>query len=73
MPFIYGLGILGLVWIGYVIKDFVKRFDLSIESIAVLGFLVISLIEYPIEIPRLWFTIIFILVSWTIKQTEVKI
>jgi len=70
LPFIYGLGLLGAVWAGFSIKLFIKSFNGDKESIAVAGLLLVSLIEYPFEIPRLWFTIIAIFSFFAIKAIE---
>lgn len=70
LPFIYGLGFLGLIWLGWLGREFKKRFEPNKENIAVLSLACVSLIEYPFEIPRLWFTIIAILSFYAIKQIE---
>lgn len=57
-------------WIYNTLKAFFKKFDASTESMAILSLLMISLIEYPFEIKRLWFTIIFIISAFVIKQID---
>jgi hypothetical protein len=70
LPFIFGVGMLGIVWLFYVMKYFVRKFSFtySLPDIALLSFLVISLKEYPVEMPKLWFTIIFIIACFIIKK-----
>lgn len=70
LPFIYGTGLLGLVWVGWIGREFKKTFRPDRESIAVLSLAVLGLIEYPFDLPRLWFTIIAILGFYAIKQIE---
>lgn len=70
LAFVYDVGILGLVLIGYVLYNIRKYFDLSIPSLSLITLLVVSTIEYPIEIPRLWFTILFIIAAFFIKEKE---
>lgn len=70
LEFIFGAGLLGLILIGLGIKKFVKHFDLSIESLSMMAFLILALIEYPLEIPKLWFTIIAIIGFFIIKANK---
>lgn len=74
LPFAYGLGILGIVWIGFMACWFIKNFYTSKEAMAVTGLLLVSLIEYAFDLPRLWLTIMFIIsffVIGTIKKEAV--
>ena len=70
LQFIFGVGLLGAVWIGYAIKYFKENFTVNRESLAVLSVCILSCFEYVFEIPRLWFTIIFIFGTFVIKQRE---
>lgn len=72
VPFIFGLGALGAFWLGYIIKLNWKNFDKNKESMAVISLLLLCLVEYPFEVARLWFTIIFVISIWLIKQEVVK-
>ncbi len=58
LQFVFGIGLLGVAWIIYTLNLLKRMFIKSPEAIAVLGLTVLALYEYPIEIPRLWFTII---------------
>lgn len=71
LQFIVGVGILGAVWFGYAFKFLYKTLSVSTESIALASLAVIMLIEYPIEMPRLWITLIGIIVLALIKNKEV--
>jgi len=68
LPFIFGLGILGLAWLVYTIGKFRKDLIKSTEGLAVLTLLILCSYEYVIEVPRLWFTIIFIIAAFLIKK-----
>lgn len=68
--FVFGAGLLGLVLIGLGIKGFVKHFDLSIESLSVLALLILCFSESPLEIPKLWFTIIAVIGLFIIKANK---
>ena len=75
LQFIFNIGILGLVWIGYVLNRLKKFLDWdffsnSMEAFALLAVLFISLIEYPFEIPRIWFTIVAIIGFFVIQNTK---
>lgn len=68
LQFIVGVGIFGLVWFGYVFKSIYKKIKNNTESIALLTLGLIMFIEYVCEIPRLWFTIIAIIIMFLLKQ-----
>ena len=70
IEFVFGAGLLGLILIGLGIKKYIKHFDLSVESLSVLALLILSLLEYPVEIPKLWFTIIAIIGFFIIKTNK---
>lgn len=72
LAFTYDVGILGLTLIGYTLYRIRKYFDLSIASLSLIAVLSVSMIDYAIEIPRLWLTIIFIIAAFFIKQEETK-
>jgi hypothetical protein len=60
LQFMLGLGIPGLIWYGYVFKNIYK--NIKPIPIALLSLAIVMLIEYPAELPRLWYLIIAILV-----------
>jgi len=63
-------GIFVCFWLFYTLKEFFKRFDFSIEAIAVLVLLLNSCFEYVFEIKPLWFTLIFTISAFIIKQID---
>lgn len=68
LQFVIGVGLMGVIWLGYVFKNVYKKLDNSIESIALISLLIIMTVEYPVEITRLWYLIIGIIVMWLIKN-----
>ena len=51
-------GILMFVWMGYIFKLFYNNFKKTIPHLCVLSIFILSLVEYPIEIKKLWITMI---------------
>jgi hypothetical protein len=68
LQFIVGVGIIGAVWFGYIFKKLWKGI---IQCVPMSSLLLIMLVEYPIEIPRLWFTVMAIVVMFLLNQKEV--
>lgn len=69
MSFIVDVGILGLVWFWYLFKNIYKKILDNRESVALITLMIIMFLEYPIEITRLWYLIIFIIVMFLIKDS----
>jgi len=67
LQFITGVGVLGVVWFGYGFKNIYKKIQNNIESMALISLAIIMTIEYPLELPKLWFTIIGIVTMVLIK------
>lgn len=65
LQFVVGLGALGLVWVGYALKAIKSNLTINL---GLLSLLFIMFIEYPIEIPRFWFTVTAILVMALLKH-----
>ena len=65
LQFIMGVGILGAVWFGYVFRLIYKKFILNS---AIISLALIMLVEYALEIPRLWILVIAIITMFLIKQ-----
>lgn len=70
LQFIVGVGLAGAVWFGYVFKNIYKKIINNTESIALLSLGVIMLVEYPIEISRLWYLIMAIIVMFLLKTKD---
>ncbi len=67
LQFIVGVGIIGAVWFGYVFKSIYKKIKNNIESIALVSLALIALVEYPIEIARLNYLVIAIIIMALLK------
>ncbi len=65
LQFIIGVGITGIAWIGYMVKKF------DIRDSGILTLLAVICVEYPIEIPRLWFLIIAIVVTFFLNLVKI--
>jgi hypothetical protein len=73
IQFVFNVGIMGALWIGYVVsraKGIIKGNYDNIEVLTFVSLLVMALFEYPFEIPRLWFTIVAIISFFVIKNTK---
>lgn len=68
IAFVMGVGILGAVWLAFVIPRIIKKMDKSRESYAMAGLLILATVEYPFEIERLWFTIITIIAAFIVRR-----
>ena len=73
LQLIIGLGILGAVWFGYVFKSIYKLIRNNAESLALISLAVIMMVEYPIEIMRLGYTIIAIIVLFLLRSDKNEI
>ncbi len=70
LSFTYDVGMLGLVLLGYGLCKIKAYFDWSIESLSLIAVIMAAMIDYPLEIPRLWPTIAFIIAAFFIKTKE---
>ncbi len=70
LQFIIGAGVLGAIWLGYVLWKFAKTKQFGIETMAVLAIILLSVLEHPFEIPRLWLTMTAIIGFYMIKEIE---
>lgn len=74
LQFIIGVGIIGAAWYFYAINTLRKIIIFDKKSLALICLLVIMLIEYPVEITRLWYLIIAIIIMALIRdKTPIKI
>jgi hypothetical protein len=67
----YDLGIFGLAVLGYAIWEVRKLFKLNVATMSIVAVLLVSMFDYVIEIPRLWFTLMFIVAAFLIQKKEV--
>ena len=58
IQFICCSGVIGVLWLGYICKTYIRYFNKSKECLVILGLIVLSTVEYPFEIVRLWMIII---------------
>ena len=70
--FVMGVGVLGALWLGWTLNKFKQTFLLCTEGLAVLSLIILSTVEYPCEIPRLWITIVAVLAFYVIKLIDKK-
>ena len=69
LQFIFSVGILGAIWLVWVIKKFIKKF-INTADFSVLVLLILCIVEYPLEIPRLWITITAVIGFYIIGQIK---
>jgi hypothetical protein len=67
LQFIVGVGLAGLVWFGYIFKAIWQKIGLRNLTPAFITLALIMLVEYPIELPRLWFLIMAIIMMQLLK------
>lgn len=70
LQFMLGVGIFGLAWFAYVFRCLRKSLSLNNRSIPLLTLMGMMCIEYPLEIPRLWYLVMAIIVMFLIKPEE---
>lgn len=68
ISFIFGVGLLGVAWLGYIFRHFIKTFKTNTESLAIVALLILCAVEYPFEVPKLWLTISAIIGFYLIKE-----
>jgi len=67
IAFIFGAGLLALVWFGYSIDYFRRNFKYTTESIAIIVLIFLSIFEYPFEVIKVWITMCAITAFWIIS------
>jgi hypothetical protein len=72
LPFIYDVGMLGLVLLGYIAYKIKGYLTLGIGTLSILTLILVSMLDSPIEDIRLWFTIIFIIASFFYPKEETQ-
>lgn len=73
LQFIVGVGILGAIWFGYTINQLRKVISINFYTIPLIVLGLVMLIEYPVEITRLWFLIIGIIVIALVKGKKERV
>lgn len=67
LQLIFGVGLVGAVWIVLVLKELRKRFDYSPWGFSALSIAILSFPKYPFEIHRCWTVIVTVLACFLIK------
>jgi len=68
VEYVAGVGVLGLIWLFCAGKAFVGRFKPRKEDLVMLSILLLCVIEYPFDIPWLWFTLATLISFYLIKR-----
>lgn len=72
--FVFGVGLLGTIWLGYVFKFVKERFMVhKAQSFSVLFLLILCIVEYPFEISKIWFTICAIIAFFIIDNKKERL
>jgi len=66
----YDLGVIGMFALGYAIWKARKLFKINVATMSMVSVLVVSMFDYVIEIPRLWFTLMFIISSFITQEEK---
>lgn len=69
LQFIFGAGVLAVVWFGYAAKKLRGMVTLE-NAVPLISLLLIAAIEYPLETPRMWYLIIGIVITTLIKENR---
>jgi hypothetical protein len=70
LQFIFEVGLLGVVWIGFAIKYYKKYSGFNPATWGVVALLMLSILEYPFQIPKLYFTICAVLAFFIIQKED---
>lgn len=66
----YDLGFLGVAMLGYAIWELRKLFRLNVITLSVVSTFVVMMFDHVIEIPRLWFTLMFIIAAFITQKGD---
>ena len=70
LQFVTGIGILGALWLCFVLKKYKSHFTVTPASLSILSLTIFCIVEYPIEIHRIWLTIIAIVGIFIIESKQ---
>jgi len=70
IQFIFAVGLPGFLFIGWFMRDFIKNIRFDHETIAMIALMVLMVVEYPFEIPRMWPTIMAVIGFYLITKKE---
>lgn len=69
LQFIFALGIpVSLFFILWFMKDLINKIKFNEETLAILAIIILSVVEYPFQIPRLWPTMMSIIGFYVITK-----
>jgi hypothetical protein len=70
LQYIYATGIAGITYIIIILKSYFKNFTTTALSLSILSLLILCTVEYPLEIRRLWLSIITLISFFIIETIE---
>jgi len=68
IDYVVGVGILSVAWLYFAVKKMFSSFTANKESFSMIVIVLLVVIEYPLEIPRIWFTLATLISFYLIKQ-----
>jgi len=71
LQFFFSCGFIGLTALAYCVRQFLP-IKLTPPATALIFLSILSLVEYPFEVPKLWLTICFILSAFIIEKNELQ-
>lgn len=70
IQFFFACGFAGLIGLGYICREMLRGVKLNAPTLSLIFLLVLSIFEYPFEVPKLWLTICFIIAVF-IKENKI--
>ena len=64
----YDLGLIGVIVVGYAIWELRKLFKLNVATMSIVAILAVSMFDGVLEIPRIWFTLIFMVCVFLLQK-----
>lgn len=61
IQFFFACGFAGLIGLGYICREMFRGVKLNAPTLSLIFLLVLSIFEYPFEVPKLWLTLCFII------------
>lgn len=68
LQFIFNVGAIGIAWIMYAGWYIKTHFRVTAPMLGVIALVILSMVEYPFEVPKLWPTICFIIATMFIEH-----
>lgn len=70
IQFFYSVGFAGIAFIIFGLKQFKERFNFSAEAVSILIFIALCIFKYPVEVPRIWLTLMVIIALFIIDTDK---